>query len=486
MGQALYRKYRPKKLTDIVGQEHITLTLSNALTSDRISHAYLFTGPRGVGKTSVARILAHEINGFDYSEDNSYIDIIEIDAASNRRIDEIRQLRDRVNTAPSRGKYKVYIIDEVHMLTREAFNALLKTLEEPPAHAVFILATTEAHKVPETIVSRTQQFNFRPISPSQILSQLKSISKKEKIDIEDGALSMIAEHVDGSDRDGLSLLDQVSSVKGKITEEDLRELLGMAPAKLINELVISIESGSLTSLVSTLKQVDDNGYNITVVCKQLIDRLKEMFLNNESKLDPESLLSLIKQVVDVPSSVDSSTLLEIILLEATLKQVDPTLSVKPITNLSEDAKIEITEKVVEETIKEEIKENPITEVSEDKPKPARSKNKPFDEKVWQEVLNVVKKKYNTLYGILRMAVPSINDDELVLTTRFEFHKKLLSDTKNQDLILSIIEELTGKHIKIKAAVDKEIEPPASSEALVGISESITTINDIFGTSEVVE
>ena len=164
MGQALYRKYRSRNLSEIVGQEHITTTLSNALKTGQISHAYLFTGPRGVGKTSVARILAHEINGLEYSEDDIHLDIIEIDAASNRKIDEIRQLRDRVNLAPASAKYKVYIIDEVHMLTREAFNALLKTLEEPPEHVIFILATTEAYKVPETIINRTQQFNFRPIA----------------------------------------------------------------------------------------------------------------------------------------------------------------------------------------------------------------------------------------------------------------------------------------------------------------------------------
>jgi DNA polymerase III subunit gamma/tau len=151
MGKALYRKYRSKSLNEIVGQPHITTTLGNALKSGAISHAYLFTGPRGVGKTSIARILAHEVNELPYTDDSIHLDIIEIDAASNRRIDEIRELRERVHTAPTSAKYKVYIIDEVHMLTKEAFNALLKTLEEPPAHVIFILATTEAHKLPETL-----------------------------------------------------------------------------------------------------------------------------------------------------------------------------------------------------------------------------------------------------------------------------------------------------------------------------------------------
>ena len=249
MGQALYRKYRSKNLSEIVGQEHITSTLNNALKNNQISHAYLFTGPRGVGKTSVARILAHEVNGFSYTNDDTYLDIIEIDAASNRRIDEIRQLRDKVNIAPSSGKYKVYIIDEVHMLTREAFNALLKTLEEPPEHAIFILATTEAHKVPETIISRTQQFNFRPIPVAQIIGLLKDIAKKEKISIDDQALTVIAEYGQGSFRDSISLLDQASSLSDKITESELQSLLGLAPNKVIENIINSIELKSVKNLL---------------------------------------------------------------------------------------------------------------------------------------------------------------------------------------------------------------------------------------------
>src|SRR3954469_978365 len=162
MEQALYRKYRPRGFDDAVGQPHITTTLARAIKAGKLSHAYLFTGPRGVGKTSIARILAHEINELPYTDESIHLDIIEIDAASNRRIDEIRDLRDKVHIAPTSAKYKVYIIDEVHMLTKEAFNALLKTLEEPPEHVIFILATTEVHKLPETIISRTQRFSFKP------------------------------------------------------------------------------------------------------------------------------------------------------------------------------------------------------------------------------------------------------------------------------------------------------------------------------------
>src|ERR1700712_4322120 len=201
MGQALYRKYRSKSLDEVVGQEHITQTLKQALKSGRISHAYLFTGPRGVGKTSIARILAHELNGLAYDDGRSHLDIIEIDAASNNGVEDVRDLREKVYVAPTSGKYKVYIIDEVHMLSKAAFNALLKTLEEPPAHVVFILATTESHKLPDTIISRTQRFVFRPIEATKAVAHLRTIADAEKITISDEALQQIASHGDGSFRD---------------------------------------------------------------------------------------------------------------------------------------------------------------------------------------------------------------------------------------------------------------------------------------------
>src|SRR3990167_8680284 len=211
MDRALYRKYRSKNLDEVVGQEHITETLKNSLKSGKISHAYLLSGPRGVGKTSVARILAHEFNNLKYEDENIHLDIIEIDAASNRRIDEIRDLREKVHITPTSAKYKVYIIDEVHMLTKEAFNALLKTLEEPPEHCIFILATTEAHKLPETIISRTQRFNFKPIPKTAAKTQLQKIAKAEKIKIDDDALELLAEYGEGSLRDIIGMLDQLSA-----------------------------------------------------------------------------------------------------------------------------------------------------------------------------------------------------------------------------------------------------------------------------------
>ena len=199
--KSLYRKYRPLRLDEVVGQKQVTDILSTALTQGRIGHAYLFVGPRGCGKTSVARILAHEVNGFKYELEDDYVDIIEIDGASNRGIDDIRELREKVNIAPTSGKYKIYIIDEVHMLTTPAFNALLKTLEEPPRHVIFIMATTDAYKVPPTITSRSQIFTFKLADGQVMLDFLKSVAEKEKIKISDEALKIIAKRAGGSFRD---------------------------------------------------------------------------------------------------------------------------------------------------------------------------------------------------------------------------------------------------------------------------------------------
>src|SRR5882757_3933875 len=244
MGQALYRTHRPLKLSEVIGQEHVTTALSHALKAGTISHAYLFTGPRGTGKTSIARILAHEVNGLPYEDDSMHLDIIEIDAASNRRIDEIRDLRDKVHTAPSSAKYKVYIIDEVHMLTKEAFNALLKTLEEPPAHVIFVLATTELEKVPDTIISRCQTFVFK--RPTDILLKdfALAIAKKEGFALASAGAELIALLGDGSFRDAHGIIQKVISVSKdkKIDLEEIESVTGAPSGVLVNAFIISIAS----------------------------------------------------------------------------------------------------------------------------------------------------------------------------------------------------------------------------------------------------
>ena len=278
MSKALYRKYRSKKLSEVVGQKHITMVLENALKQGKIAHAYLFTGPRGVGKTSIARILAHEINNLPYSEEDNHPDIIEIDAASNNGVDDIRQLRDNVQVAPFSAKYRVYIIDEVHMLSKAAFNALLKTLEEPPEHAVFILATTDAHKLPATIISRTQQFVFRFISKEDVCAHLEFIAKNEKINISKEAIEIIAERGEGSFRDSISLLDQISSIvekSEKITANLLEETLGLAPRMQINALISAFENQNSNEILQIVRDVRNSGVDLKNFTSQLLSFITE-------------------------------------------------------------------------------------------------------------------------------------------------------------------------------------------------------------------
>ena len=483
MGQALYRKYRSKSLKDVVGQEHVTKTLEQALKQQQISHAYLFTGPRGTGKTSVARILAHEINNLPYTDDKADIDIIEIDAASNRRIDEIRELRDKVYIAPTSAKYKVYIIDEVHMLTREAFNALLKTLEEPPEHVVFILATTDAHKLPETIVSRTQRFHFKPAETADLIALLQKIAKAEKISITPEAIKLLAEHSDGSFRDALSLLDQARSHAKAVDVKTITELLGLPPGEALQTVLETLQSGDATKLVQVISDLYNQGFQATTIAKQLGQLLRADIVKNPSGPDQLGKLELLGKLVEVPPAYDPERYLEIVLLQAASRHSVQT---------TEPVKVDDSEVTVQITPAPD--EAPLDEISPAQAikaaaTPTTAKKPTNNEELWPALLQALKQKHNTLYGIVRMAKPSFADENtLQLTFGFAFHQKKLNETANRQLLADTIEQLSGRKLAIKCLLDTHGSAPrqTAQPTTVPADNGFSTINNIFSGAELLE
>lgn len=312
---ALYRKYRPTKLDEVIGQPQVTDILAAMAKTGNFAHAFLFTGQRGTGKTTVARILAHLVNGLDYNDNinSSDIDIIEIDAASNNSVDDIRNLRDSINLAPMKSKYKVYIIDEFHMLSKAAFNALLKTIEEPPEHAIFILATTELQKVPVTILSRVQRYHFRPLAPELLAKHLRTIADKEHIDIDDQALLLVAKCGGGSVRDSITILDQLSSSNSKITKSTVEEVLGMISSEQIGGLVQKIADHDSKGIITDIQNMLADGVSVQSLVNQIVSFLAEASINA-----PE-LYVIINQLLDTPKSAMPEQKLIAVLVEASLK-----------------------------------------------------------------------------------------------------------------------------------------------------------------------
>ena len=480
MSQAFYRKYRSKELGEIVGQDHITSVLTAALKKGKIAHAYLFTGPRGVGKTSVARILAHEINKIPYTDESYHPDIIEIDAASNNGIDDIRQLRDQVQVAPFSADKRIYIIDEVHMLSKSAFNALLKTLEEPPAHVVFIMATTDAQKLPATIVSRTQQFVFRYISEKEVTNHLRKIADTENIKITDEALSIIAERGGGSFRDSISLLDQISSMQteGEISVEDLEKTLGLTPLKNIENLIGFYESQNTEAIVDLINDIKKSGTNLQIFIDQFVNEIKHS-LNTKP-----NLVSLLGPLIEARSSNFIDIELLCVLIQPPKYKLMPSTVAAQKTVITE--LIPPTKPVVEKSAKKTSDKPKASAKKTKEHKPAKDTSpnspsgttdlgeaKPFN---WDDFLSELKEQNMPTYAIINGADRDVADGKIKIYTGRAMHKKKLESPRYHALLGEILQKIGAGGWVFE--ISDQHRPPED--------ESTATILDIMGGGEEVK
>ena len=457
MSQALYRKYRSRTLDELVGQEHVTSVLKRAIANEKLSHAYLLTGPRGVGKTSIARILAHEINGISYDDDAIDLDIIEIDAASNRRIDDIRDLRERVHIAPSRSKYKVYIIDEVHMLTGESFNALLKTLEEPPAHVIFILATTEIDKLPATITSRTQTFHFRRIPPEVMKPHLRFIADKENIAIDDAALDVIAAHSEGSLRDAETALDQVRHTSSEtITESMAESALGTVSGTKIDELLANVQTHSAAAVTAALKNFDNEGISAITLARELSGRV----INGTPSVE---MLNLLDSLLEVPKSYSPSMkLFSVLLRYSTPGKVVPLAAPSPVISSPVKAPaVAPVKKPAQEINATNTKDE--TQSQATTTPPVALKSEPFD---WDSLIAHVKQNFVVLHSVLHKCQYTFDGTTLTLYSKFNLHKNKLEDPKYSTMLNEALMSLTGSSPEVTIIFGAK---PITDENLAGIA-----------------
>ncbi|NLH59197.1 MAG: DNA polymerase III subunit gamma/tau [Clostridiales bacterium] len=527
--KALYRKHRPDSFDGIVGQDMVIRTLKNQIKNGQIAHAYLFCGPRGTGKTSTAKVFSKAINCENIKEDGpcgvcdvcesmasgSNMDIIEIDAASNNSVDDVRDLREKVKFPPTKGSYKVYIIDEVHMLSQGAFNALLKTLEEPPKHVVFILATTEPHKLPATILSRCQRFDFKRIGQGTIVEWIRSIAQKEGLDIEESALYSIARQAEGGARDALSLLDQSMGLYGKkISNEGILSILGTASQDFLFTTVDDLIAGRVQGLLEAINKLVDNGKDLSVFVKGLNGHLRDMLVaklcdkpsdlidRESSELDrlinqaqgasetrlvraveilsellayikkssqPRILLELALIKICRLSQEDSYDALidRIELLEKQVKDNSQRLP-RQMTEAvavyekepSPNASIDIVERV---PAKEDYESDPGPESSLEPdsipmPKDEGAKAKVKDPIAnWPQILELVRKDRIAIYGLLADAKPRLKENRLILyfPPMQGFYAAAIDKEDNKAYLEGLIKQLTGTDLRLKCLIEDE-------------------------------
>lgn len=522
------RKYRPQTFDDIIGQSHITTTLKNAIKKDRVAHAYLFAGPRGVGKTTTARILAKALdcqkgpaakpcNQCDVCKEitrGSSLDVLEIDGASNRGIDEIRNLRENIKFAPSKGRFKIYIIDEVHMLTPEAFNALLKTLEEPPAHVKFIFATTQAHKVPSTILSRCQRFDFRRISSSDIFKNLKSISDTEDLKVETDALALIAKHSDGSMRDAQVVLDQITSFAqgGGISAADVAKVLGVVGDDILFGISGAISKKDSAAALNMVARLVDDGKDIFQVVLSLIEHFRNITIAKISR-DLNTLMDYgadkIKRYEEEAKSFSVEEILYIIYtfsntidfirksslaripFEAALIKLTRTASImtmdevlKRLDALEKGGVTAVRPQVISPPPSAKPENNaapagPAARTEDPKgpaqspqaaPAPASSAAAPqLDEMLsaWESIVNHIRNKKISVASYLQEGYPvSVESNTLNIgfPKEFQFHKDMLDTPDNKRLIEEAVRMVLNCSLKIALVLVEPVNMPRRTAA----------------------
>jgi len=495
------RKYRPQAFEEVVGQSHITTTLENAIAQERVAHAYIFAGPRGVGKTTTARIFAKALNCDKGPTANpcnkcpscieitqgSSLDILEIDGASNRGIDEIRNLRESVKFSPSKGRFKVYIIDEVHMLTSEAFNALLKTLEEPPKHVKFIFATTQAHKVPSTILSRCQRFDFRRISIKDIVDSLKAIAKKENLKVDDDVLILMAKHSDGSMRDAQVVLDQISSfADGKISLEDASKILGAVSDDILFGLADSIRSKDALKALEIIDDLTNEGKDVVQIVLYLIEHFRDLSVAKIKK-DPlalidaspekikryeeqarnftaEEMLYIIYTLSNTIDFVRKSSMARVPFEVAMIKLTRMGSIASPADLLERLEKIErglkkdiLPEEILKpvDNIRKEPSQEPHREVKPDK----KAHGTSLDEIIgsWNAIAGQVQERKISVAMYLKEGYPE-SVDSGTLSISFpkssRFHKDTLESPECRSIIQKAIKDVTGLDLKLKLTISE--------------------------------
>ena len=489
--KALYREWRPQSFQELVGQEHISRSLQNAIKNGRVAHAYLFTGPRGTGKTSTAKIMAKAVNclqpGVEGEPCNSCfncdsittgrsMDVLEIDAASNRGIDEIREIRERVNFVPSQGKYKVYIVDEVHMLTTEAFNALLKTLEEPPAHVIFILATTEPHKIPATILSRCQRYDFRKIAPGEIQERLQEIMDSYEISVQEGVLPLIVKKAEGGLRDAISILDQCISLGEKdITQEIAYQVLGTVKNEALEAITYALAEKDAAGLLVKVNELLHEGMEAGQIIKDLLEHFRNIMLLMVSGAQSQLVAATLdekKRLLDQGQKLGRKQLTAALALLAKIdsesrwrQNMRIVLEMSLISLLPEDGTSEQQEEAAPaKSIKVEPSRTKKVqqEVQPVEKAHGNTRSAPLElselKKSWGQIMDGVKEYKRTVHAFLTVAEPwEITGQELVLLFKsgYTFHKEKVEDSENKKSIEGIIEKVLGAKLKLTCIMEEE-------------------------------